>query len=63
MVLWPYRDPLPLDDAIVELLRYGGRQWSRALVEWTIECVISTRELPPAELPPTEATTDEVAPD
>ena len=58
----PYRDPLPLDDAIVELRRHGGRQWSRALVEWTIECVTSTDELPPAELPG-ETAPNEVAPD
>jgi putative nucleotidyltransferase with HDIG domain len=59
----PYRDPLSLDHAIVELLRHGGRQWSRALVEWTVECVMSSSELPPAELPPNTATSDEVAPD
>jgi HD-GYP domain-containing protein (c-di-GMP phosphodiesterase class II) len=59
----PYRAPLSLDEAIIELRRHGERQWSRALVEWTIECVTSTTELPPAELPPTETTPNEVAPD
>ncbi len=59
----PYRDPLPLDDAIVELRRHEGRQWSRALVEWTIECVTTTAELPPPERPPNETTANEITPD
>jgi HD-GYP domain-containing protein (c-di-GMP phosphodiesterase class II) len=44
----PGREPLMLDDAIVELRRQGGWRWSDALVEWTIECVTSPSELPPA---------------
>jgi HD-GYP domain-containing protein (c-di-GMP phosphodiesterase class II) len=35
----PYRDPLPLDQAAEEMLRNAGRQWSRALVNWLLECV------------------------
>ena len=44
----PGREPLTLDDAIVELRRHGGWRWSDSLVEWTIECVTSPSELPPA---------------
>lgn len=35
----PYREPQPYDDAASELRRCAGRQWSRALVEWTLDCV------------------------
>jgi polar amino acid transport system substrate-binding protein len=59
----PYRDALPLDDAIVELRTHSGRQWCHALVEWTIECATCSRELPPPELPPGETTPNEVSPD
>ena len=34
----PYRDPLSIDEAATEMRRYAGRQWSRALVTWTIDC-------------------------
>ena len=34
----PYRDPLEPDAAADEMMRHAGRQWSRSLVTWTIEC-------------------------
>lgn len=33
----PYRSPMSLEDAAVELRTHAGRQWSRALVDWTLE--------------------------
>lgn len=41
----PYRDPLDFDAAATEMQRYAGRQWSRALVTWTIECAGEPVEL------------------
>ena len=35
----PYRDAKPPADAAAEMRLHAGRQWSRALVEWTLECV------------------------
>ncbi len=35
----PYRAPLSIADATAEMWRHAGRQWSRTLVQWTIECV------------------------
>ncbi len=39
----PYRAPLSPEAAAAEMARHAGRQWSRALVTWTIECA---QELP-----------------
>jgi len=35
----PYRIALSVEDATAEMRRHAGRQWSRTLVQWTIECV------------------------
>jgi putative nucleotidyltransferase with HDIG domain len=35
----PYRTLMSFDDAVEEMRAHAGRQWSRALVEWTLECV------------------------
>jgi HD-GYP domain-containing protein (c-di-GMP phosphodiesterase class II) len=35
----PYREPLRVAEAIAEMERNAGRQWSRALVQWTLDCV------------------------
>ena len=35
----PYREPLPPEEAVAEMERHAGRQWSRALVAWMLECV------------------------
>ena len=35
----PYRQALSVDEAAAEMHRHAGRQWSRALVTWTLECV------------------------
>jgi HD-GYP domain-containing protein (c-di-GMP phosphodiesterase class II) len=35
----PYRDALSVEQAAMEMWRHAGRQWSRALVAWTIECI------------------------
>lgn len=37
----PHRAALSFDDAAAEMWRHAGRQWSRALVTWTVECVES----------------------
>jgi HD-GYP domain-containing protein (c-di-GMP phosphodiesterase class II) len=34
----PYRKALTPAEAAAEMRSYAGRQWSRALVEWTLEC-------------------------
>src|SRR4051794_40386454 len=41
----PYRHALPFEEAAAEMLRHAGRQWSRALVSWTLECVQTSVEL------------------
>ena len=33
------RRPLPPEEAVAEMERHAGRQWSRALVAWMLECV------------------------
>jgi putative nucleotidyltransferase with HDIG domain len=38
----PYRAALSTDEAAAEMWRYAGRQWSRALVQWLLECVADT---------------------
>jgi polar amino acid transport system substrate-binding protein len=35
----PYRAAMPVREAATEMWRHAGRQWSRALVAWTIETV------------------------
>jgi putative nucleotidyltransferase with HDIG domain len=35
----PYREPMHYDDAAAELRRHAGRQWSRALVDWTLAAI------------------------
>jgi HD-GYP domain-containing protein (c-di-GMP phosphodiesterase class II) len=35
----PYREPLRVAEAIAEMERNAGRQWSRALVQWMLDCV------------------------
>ena len=35
----PYREALSYREAVAEMRTHAGRQWSRALVEWTLECV------------------------
>jgi HD-GYP domain-containing protein (c-di-GMP phosphodiesterase class II) len=35
----PYREPLDLGAAAGEMMRHAGRQWSKSLVEWTLDCV------------------------
>jgi HD-GYP domain-containing protein (c-di-GMP phosphodiesterase class II) len=34
----PYRAALGIDEAEAEMWRHAGRQWSRALVTWTVDC-------------------------
>jgi polar amino acid transport system substrate-binding protein len=46
----PYRQSLTVVDAAAEMRRHAGRQWSRALVEWTLECFVTTDEQPATEL-------------
>jgi HD-GYP domain-containing protein (c-di-GMP phosphodiesterase class II) len=46
----PYRRPLTVADAAFEMRRHAGRQWSRVLVEWTLECIASTEEQSATEL-------------
>jgi HD-GYP domain-containing protein (c-di-GMP phosphodiesterase class II) len=41
----PYREALSFDEAVDEMRTHAGRQWSRALVEWTLECVDAPREV------------------
>jgi HD-GYP domain-containing protein (c-di-GMP phosphodiesterase class II) len=41
----PHREPFGLDDAVTEMRRHAGHQWSRAVVTWLIDCVQSP--LPP----------------
>jgi putative nucleotidyltransferase with HDIG domain len=38
----PYRAALSVDEAAAEMWRHAGRQWSRALVQWLLECVADT---------------------
>jgi polar amino acid transport system substrate-binding protein len=40
----PHRDLLTLDEAATEMWRHAGRQWSRSLVRWTVECVTALGE-------------------
>jgi HD-GYP domain-containing protein (c-di-GMP phosphodiesterase class II) len=35
----PYREPLSHEEAATEMRKYAGRQWSRALVDWTLDAV------------------------
>jgi putative nucleotidyltransferase with HDIG domain len=35
----PYREPLEHDEAVAEMRQHAGRQWSRALVDWTLDIV------------------------
>jgi putative nucleotidyltransferase with HDIG domain len=35
----PYREAMTIDEAAAEMRSNAGRQWSRALVEWTLDCV------------------------
>jgi len=35
----PYREPLSTAEAIAEMHRNAGRQWSKALVNWTLDCL------------------------
>jgi len=35
----PYRTTLPFDEAVDEMRRGAGRQWSRVLVDWLLETV------------------------
>jgi putative nucleotidyltransferase with HDIG domain len=44
----PYRQPRSTADAAVELRAHAGRQWSRALVEWTLETVAQGARSTPA---------------
>jgi putative nucleotidyltransferase with HDIG domain len=46
----PYRRPLSVSDAAIEMRRFAGRQWSRVLVEWTLECVAAADAQPATEL-------------
>jgi putative nucleotidyltransferase with HDIG domain len=39
----PYRDAMSVDEAAAEMRSHAGRQWSRALVEWTLDCVDAPR--------------------
>ncbi len=41
----PYREALSFEEAVEEMRAHAGRQWSRALVEWTLECVDAPREV------------------
>ena len=34
----PYREPLSHEAAATEMWAHAGRQWSRALVTWTVDC-------------------------
>ena len=43
----PHREPLTTEAAAEEMWRHAGRQWSRVLVTWAIECAI---EVPDADL-------------
>ena len=40
----PYREPCPVDDAIREMQAGSGRQWSRVLVDWLLETVLTECE-------------------
>ena len=40
----PYREPMSFEDAAAEMWRYAGRQWSRSLVTWTLECLDVERD-------------------
>jgi diguanylate cyclase len=46
----PYRDALTVEEAALEMRRHAGRQWSRSLVEWTLDCVEAPTELARGEL-------------
>lgn len=35
----PHREPRTFEEAASELQMHSGRQWSRTLVEWTLDCV------------------------
>ena len=37
--LRPYRAPMSYEDAAAEMWRHAGRQWSRSLVTWLLECL------------------------
>jgi putative nucleotidyltransferase with HDIG domain len=45
----PYREPLSHEEAAAELRRHAGRQWSRALVDWTLEAVEQPEPAAPRE--------------
>jgi putative nucleotidyltransferase with HDIG domain len=40
----PYREALTVEEATIEMRLHAGRQWSRALVEWTLEYVDAPTE-------------------
>ena len=40
----PYRSPCSFDDAVREMQSGSGRQWSRVLVDWLLETVMSRCE-------------------
>jgi HD-GYP domain-containing protein (c-di-GMP phosphodiesterase class II) len=40
----PYREALSVEEAAAEMRAHAGRQWSRAVVEWTLECVDAPHE-------------------
>jgi putative nucleotidyltransferase with HDIG domain len=48
----PYRRPLGLEEAAVEMRRHAGRQWSRALVNWLLETVDAPAEPEPESYEP-----------
>jgi len=37
----PYRSPCSIDDAMAEMQKGAGRQWSRVLVDWLLETAMA----------------------
>ena len=54
----PYREPMSVGEAAVEMRLHSGRQWSRALVNWLLETVGAPAEPEPEWVEPGPSVTE-----